>query len=156
MRVLKVSKAPGPNGIPNRALKRLSKRAVSILSRDLYAVLRTHHFPQAWKHARVIYIFKPGKDASLSSSYRPISLLVSIGKLFEKILLARMLYVVNERLLLGDEQFGFRPVRSTSLQLARLVEKIARNFGEKGSPAHFSSTWPKPSIPSVSMTSSTN
>jgi len=30
-----------------------------------------------------------------------------------------------------DEQFGFRPRYSTSLQLASLVERITRNFGEK-------------------------
>jgi len=30
-----------------------------------------------------------------------------------------------------DEQFWFRPTHSTSLQLARLVERKTRNFGEK-------------------------
>jgi hypothetical protein len=30
-----------------------------------------------------------------------------------------------------DEQFGFRPRHGKSLQLARLVERITRNFGEK-------------------------
>jgi hypothetical protein len=30
-----------------------------------------------------------------------------------------------------DEKFGFLPRHSTSLQLARLVERITRNFGEK-------------------------
>jgi hypothetical protein len=53
------------------------------------------------------------------------------GKIFEKILLARILHEVSERGLLRDEQFGFRPRHSTSLQLARLVERITRNFGEK-------------------------
>jgi len=54
-----------------------------------------------------------------------------IGKLFEKILLARILHVVNEHGLMQDEQFGFRPRHSTSLQLACLIERISRNFGEK-------------------------
>jgi len=70
-------------------------------------------------------------NPALPSSYRAISFLDTIGKLFEKILLVRILHVVNERGLMRDEQFGFRPTRSTSLQLARLVERITRNFGEK-------------------------
>ena len=90
IRGLKVWKAPGPNGIPNRALKHLAKRAVSILTYIFNAALRTHHFPQTWKHARVISIHKTGKDPALPSSYRPICLLDTIGKLFEKILLARI------------------------------------------------------------------
>ena len=131
IRCLNISKAPGPNGTPNRALKRLPKQAVSLLDRNFNAVLRTHHFPQAWKHARVISILKPEKDPALPSSYRPISILDTIGKLFEKILLARILSVVSERGLMRDEQFGFRTRHNTSLQLVRLVERITRNFGEK-------------------------
>jgi hypothetical protein len=85
IRGLDVSKAPGPN----RALKHLPQRAVSLLVLIFNAIL-THHFPTTWKHARVISIFKPGKDTAQPSSYRPISLLDTIGKLFEKILLARI------------------------------------------------------------------
>ena len=46
IRGFKVSKAPGPNGIPNRALKYLPQGAVSLLAQVFNAVLRTHHFPQ--------------------------------------------------------------------------------------------------------------
>ena len=42
---LKVSKAPSSNAILNRALKRLPKRAVSLLAQIVNAVIRTHHFP---------------------------------------------------------------------------------------------------------------
>ena len=87
IRGLKAGKAPGPNGIPNRALKHLPMRTVLLLVQIFNAILCTHHFPQASKHARVISILKPGKDPAQPSSYRPISLLDTIGKLFEKILL---------------------------------------------------------------------
>jgi hypothetical protein len=131
IRGVKFSKSPGLNGIPNRALKHLPQRAVNLLFLIFNTILVTHHFPTAWKHARVFSILKPGKDPALPSSYRPISLLDTIGKLFEKILLARILYEVNVRGLMRNEQFGFRPKQSTSLQLALFVERIARNFGEK-------------------------
>jgi hypothetical protein len=79
----------------------------------------------------VISILKPGKDPALLSFYRPISLLDTIDKLFEKILIARISHEVSERGMMRDEQFGFRPRHITSFQLARLVERITRNFGEK-------------------------
>jgi hypothetical protein len=106
-------------------------RAISLLVTLFNAVLTIQYFPAEWKNARVFSILKPGKDPALPSSYRPISLLDTIGKLFEKILLARILKEVSERGLLRDEQFGFRPIHSTSLQLAHLVQRVSRNFGEK-------------------------
>ena len=137
---LKVRKLSGPYGISNGALQHLPKRAVSILVRIFNAVLRTHHFPQMWKHARGISILKPGKNRTLPSSYRPISLLETIGKLFEKTLLARIVHVLDESGMLRYLKFGCRLRDRTSLQLARLVERISMNFRKRGSPAQFSST----------------
>jgi hypothetical protein len=81
----------------------------------------------------MISVLKPGRDPALPSYYRANSLLDTIGNgnLFEKILLARFLHEVNVRGLMRDEQFGFRPKHSTSLQLARLVERITRNVCAK-------------------------
>jgi hypothetical protein len=131
IRGLKDSKAPGPKGIPNMALKHLPQRAVFLLVLIFNAILLTHHSPTAWKNARGISILKPGEDPALPSSYRPIRLLDTIGKSFENILLARILHEVNVGRLMRDEQFRSRHRHSTSLQLARLVERITRNFGEK-------------------------
>jgi hypothetical protein len=131
IRGLKVSKAPGPDSITNGALKHLPMRAVLLLVHIFNSILYTHHFPPVWKHARVISILKPGRDSAQPSSYRPISLLDTIGKLSEKIELNRILHQVGECGLLSDEQFGFRPGHSTSQQMARLVERITRNFVER-------------------------
>jgi hypothetical protein len=131
IRGLKVSKAPGPNGIPNRALKHLPQRAVSLFAAIFNAALLAQYFPSVRKHARIVSILKPGKDPALHSSYRPICLLETIGTLFENMLLSRILSEVSGRGLLRDEQFRFRPKHSTTLQLARLVERVTRNFGEK-------------------------
>ena len=65
IRGLKVGKAPGPNGIPNRALKHLPRRAVSLLALIFSAILLTDHFPTVWKHARVISVLNPGKHPAL-------------------------------------------------------------------------------------------
>jgi hypothetical protein len=128
IRCVKVGKSPGPNVLPNRALKHLPQRGLVAV---LNVALLAQYFPPVWKHPRVISILKPGKDPSLPSSCRPISLLDTIGKMFEKILLSRILSEVRGRGLLRDEQFGFRPKHSTSLQLARLVGRVTTNFGEK-------------------------
>jgi hypothetical protein len=45
IRGLKASKAPGPNGIPNRALKHLPQRAVSLLAAIFNAALLAQYFP---------------------------------------------------------------------------------------------------------------
>jgi hypothetical protein len=51
---LKISKALGPDGIPNRALKHFPQRVILLLVALFNAIFRTQYFPSVWKHARVI------------------------------------------------------------------------------------------------------
>jgi hypothetical protein len=125
---LKVGKAPGPNVVPNRVLRHLPKRAVTFLTKVFNAVLRRQYFPPVWKHARVLPILKPGKDPMQPSSYRPISLLDTVGKLFVKILLTRFLREVNERGLLRNEQSGFRPKHSTTVHWPAILKESTQTL----------------------------
>jgi hypothetical protein len=78
----------------------------------------------------VIPIPKPGKDPSNSSDYRPISLLSSISKVFERIILKRLNTFVSIQNVLPNHQFGFRAAHSTSHQLNRVVRHVENNRGQ--------------------------
>ena len=91
IRSFKVGKALGPNGVPNRTLKHLPLSTISILLVLFNVIFRIQYFLLALKQAHVFSILKPREDLALPSSYRPKSLLDITGKLFEKILLTRIL-----------------------------------------------------------------
>ncbi|KAJ8350088.1 hypothetical protein SKAU_G00252180 [Synaphobranchus kaupii] len=81
--------------------------------------------PKAWRESKVIAILKPGKPAYDPASYRPISLLCTSYKLFERLLLARISPLVEP--VLPREQAGFRPGRSCTDQVIALTTNIASN-----------------------------
>jgi hypothetical protein len=130
---LKKKKAPGPDNISNTALKLLPPKVVVTLAAIFNASLRLCHFPSRWKNATVIFIPKPGKNSKLPQSNRPISLLSSIGKVLEKVILTRLVKVTDENSTIPDEQFGFRPKHSTVDQLINVTEFIAKGFGQNQS-----------------------
>ncbi|GBP15404.1 Probable RNA-directed DNA polymerase from transposon BS [Eumeta japonica] len=106
---LNTRKAPGLHGISNKAIKCFSIPLLSLLVAIFNACIKNCYFPPAWKEAEVIGIHKPGKPRDLPASYRPISLLSGLGKLFEKILKTRLSDHLLGKGLIIDEQFGFRP-----------------------------------------------
>ncbi len=63
------------DGIDNRILKNLPKKAIVKLLYIINAILKLQHFPQLWKCAEVVPILKSGKNPERLDSYRPISLL---------------------------------------------------------------------------------
>jgi retron-type reverse transcriptase len=130
---LKVKKAPGPDKIPNTALKLLPDKAVVALTAIINASLRFCHFPSRWKSANVIFIPKPGKDLLFPQNYRPISLLSNVGKVLEKVILTRLVRATNENHVLPDEQFGFRPKHSTADQLIHVTEFISQGINQNES-----------------------
>jgi hypothetical protein len=49
---LKISKVPGPDDVPNRALKHHPQRMVLLLVAIFNTIFRTQYFPPVWKHQR--------------------------------------------------------------------------------------------------------
>ena len=79
----------------------------------------------------MIMIPKPGKSTSEPSSYRPISLLPIMSKLFERIFLTRLTAVIENKRLIPDHQFGFRTNHSTIDQVHRITSVIEEAIEKK-------------------------
>jgi len=124
-------KAPGFDEISPRILKELPKKTIILLTHIYNAILRLESFPMQWKKAQVIMLLKPGKPPEQATSYRPISLLPSMSKLFEKLLLKRLKPLIEARHLIPDHQFGFRNKHSTIEQVHQVTNVISKAFEEK-------------------------
>lgn len=120
-------KSPGIDEIAPGVLHELSRKGVILLTYIFNACLRLEHVPACFKTAQVIMLQKPGKPAEDVSSYRPISLLPALSKVFEKLLLKRL----EPLFALPDHQFGFRRKHSTIDQVHRVVTKIEKALEEK-------------------------
>jgi hypothetical protein len=132
---LKLRKACGIDGIPNECLRHLPRRPLVHLTHLFNHCLRLSHFPNPWKEAKVITLPKPGKDPKFPQNLRPISLLSTTEKLFEKVILQLLQKHIDETGLLNASQFGFRACHSTTLQCMRLVDHVTLNFNNKMSTA---------------------
>ena len=86
-------------------------------------------FPNRWKTANVIPIFKKGDKSSLTN-YRPVSLLSCCGKLLERLIFKHMynFFLDNN---LCKYQSGFLPKHSTTFQLVDIFHHICQSFDNK-------------------------
>jgi len=74
---------------------------------------------------------KPRKPQSSPASYRPISLLSVLSKIYEKIIHTQIMQHLETEKIIINEQFGFRPRHSTVAQLMRITEFFALEINKK-------------------------
>ncbi|CAB0045379.1 unnamed protein product, partial [Trichogramma brassicae] len=110
---IKERSAPGPDGIPNSALKIAVAARLDIFLRVYTTCLETSVFPSSWKRQRLVLLPKPGKPPDEPSSYRPLCMLDTAGKILERIICDRLEAFTERPGGLSERQYGFRKGRST-------------------------------------------
>jgi len=87
--------APGHDQIPTIFLQKLHPNTISFFTSLLNRIFQSSTFPTIWEIEVIIPILKPYKDGPLPHSYRPISLLCTLSKIFEKILNKRLIWFLE-------------------------------------------------------------
>jgi hypothetical protein len=123
--------APGPDQIPWPAIKHLEDDFLEILVKLFNHLLYTGHYPDKWKFAKIIYIPKPGKNHADPRSYRPISLLNTIAKLFDKVFLRKIRFFTNNNNIIPSSQYGFRHGRSCPNALLNYTQITVDAFNNR-------------------------
>ena len=91
---LSTSTSSGPDQITYPLLSDLPQSALNFLLYIFNLSWSTHTFPSAWKQSTIIPILKPFDSPS---SYRPISLTSCTSKLFERMVLGRLTYFLEQQ-----------------------------------------------------------
>ena len=127
---LKNKKSVGHDGLSNEMLKHCSPVIEKYLSEAFNMSISKRKFPEYLKLAKVVPIFKKG-DKTSPENYRPISLLCSISKIFEKLLYNRMVQFFVNRKLFASEQLGFRKKRSCVHAISTVIDYIREKIDKK-------------------------
>ena len=120
--------SPGEDNISFNLIRHLNILSKNYLLTFYNHLWRKGLFPKAWKHAIVIPIPKPGKDPSLVTNYRPISLTSCLCKLMEKMANNRLTWYLEKNNILTASQSGARKQHSTLDPLTALEDQVKRGF----------------------------
>ena len=120
---MKNKKSTGEDGISNEMLKCCSPMIEPHIATLFNNCIEDGIFPDCFKTAKVIPLYKKG-DRKDPGNYRPISLLSSLSKIFEKLLHKRMMNFCESNNLLHGAQFGFRSKMSCVHAITTVTEYI--------------------------------
>ena len=120
----------GHDDISNNMLKQLHASIALPLTIIFNKSLTEGHFSDLMKLADAVPIHK-SKEKFLKTNYRPISLLITMSKLLEKIIYKRTYSFVNSTEQLYQSQYGFRAQHSCENAIGELVGEIVKRHEHK-------------------------
>ena len=100
------------------------------LARIITSSFQDGIFPQQLKLARVVPIFKSGSKSDVSN-YRPISLLDSFSKIYEKLMHNRVVEFMESNQSFHELQYGFRSGRSCEHALLTAQNHILHSLNKQ-------------------------
>ncbi|PNF17558.1 hypothetical protein B7P43_G15556, partial [Cryptotermes secundus] len=127
---LKPKNSHGYDEISTKLLKASSVYISSPLNHLCNKSLSSGTFPQRLKYAVMKPLFKKGERKCISN-YRPISILTSFSKVFEKVMYNRLLEHLNSNNILVKEQFGFRKDLTTEKATYELTNDILSALNDR-------------------------
>ena len=130
---IKSKSSSGHDGISSKLLKFLSPPLISPLRVIINQSLITGIYHDKLKIAKVIPLFKKDDKVKIDN-YRPISLLSSISKIFEKVVYNQLYRYFTQNKLFYHSQYGFRAKHSTELATVELVDRILHSIDNKELP----------------------
>ena len=122
-------RSSGQDNISNILLKQLKGSLKYPLELIFNNSIKAGVFPHDMKHADVTPLYK-AKEHYLVTNYRPISLLVTISKVLEKIIYFRTYKFLTETEQLYTSQYGFRAGHSCQNAITELIGNIQKNLEE--------------------------
>ena len=115
------SKATGLDGIGPKIIKLAGSCLSPSIAELINKSITLGQFPSQLKQAKIFPIFKSGSKTD-PSNYRPISILPTISKIFERHVNKHLMGFLNKHKLLLETQSGFRPKHSCQTALIRLID----------------------------------
>lgn len=125
------NKAPGLDGIPNNVLKEVVKCSADQVLKLINKCLRYGSFPSIWKRQKLVLLPKDKKPLENPSSYRPLCMIDTCGKLVERIICNRLEDEIETAEGLSKTQYGFRKRRSTIDAIKVIVDTAKKAIDGK-------------------------
>ena len=123
IKALKPKNSAGADLMSSKLLKYVGNTICPVLTHLLNISFRTGCFPSQLKLAKVVPVLK-AENCHQFTNYRPISLLSSVSKIFEKCAAWQLIEYLNAQKIIYNNQYGFRAGHSTIHPLVKFLNYI--------------------------------